>query len=117
MEQEKEFCSQITKIAPNGELQQLLEYLENGTKAAVTELIQVGEKVSGDLQSTQFEEEVVGVGGVGFSVRSGGGSAAFECPLQASKEIGKEAHQMHKVIQWPISSSRFEDRRRRMRGR
>lgn len=59
----------------------------------MAELIDLGEEIGGDLQSTELEEEVPRLGGFVVCFVVGGGSAAApESLLQAGAEKGEKPH-------------------------
>lgn len=58
----------------------------------MTEAIKFGEKVSSNLERTEFEEKSVSVV-VGFVFSGGATSRGFEAVVYASKESSEESHQ------------------------
>ena len=68
-------------------------YLVDGTKPSVTELVQLGEEVGGDLESSEFEEKVTRVSAaVVVLISSSAAAADFQCLLQAEAQSGETTH-------------------------
>lgn len=68
-------------------------YLVDRTKPTMPELIELGEEISGDLESAEVEEQVETVavaGSICFVIP--GAAAALQPPLQARAEKRKETH-------------------------
>lgn len=72
----------------------------------MAELIELGEEIGGDLQSTELEEEVPRLDGgvLGFFV-GGSAAAASESLLQAGAEKGEKPHQGMNRRDWPAGTT------------
>lgn len=84
----KSFIKKKFTKFPKLALTEHFNYLVNGAKATVAKLIQLREEVSGYLESMESEEEVGGVGAIGFI------SGVVPLP-EAEEKPGEKSVQTH----------------------